>query len=105
MITMPEGFSPGDFVSEENIESVCNHLHSVSEAPAKPALPSAINELPIEVLSESQSTNCAVCMENFSKGDSTKKMPCNHVFHTLCLDGWLAEQKTCPTCRHELPEK
>lgn len=28
-----------------------------------------------------------------------KKLPCNHIFHTVCLRSWFQRQQTGPTCR------
>lgn len=30
---------------------------------------------------------------------ASKKLPCNHIFHTVCLRSWFQRQQTCPTCR------
>jgi hypothetical protein len=30
------------------------------------------------------------------------KTPCNHAFHSLCLEKWLVRKKECPNCRHDL---
>jgi E3 ubiquitin-protein ligase synoviolin len=30
---------------------------------------------------------------------ASKKLPCNHIFHTSCLRSWFQRQQTCPTCR------
>ncbi|XP_025831696.1 E3 ubiquitin-protein ligase AMFR isoform X2 [Agrilus planipennis] len=40
--------------------------------------------------------NCAICWE---KMESARKLPCNHLFHTMCLQSWLEQDKSCPTCR------
>lgn len=29
--------------------------------------------------------------------------PCRHIFHTVCLEGWLRFRLQCPNCREELP--
>jgi hypothetical protein len=30
------------------------------------------------------------------------KTPCNHFFHSNCLESWLNQKKDCPTCRQEI---
>ena len=29
--------------------------------------------------------------------------PCNHLFHSNCLESWLANKSECPYCRQEIP--
>ncbi|KAG1681993.1 E3 ubiquitin-protein ligase synoviolin A [Nymphon striatum] len=41
---------------------------------------------------------CIICREEMITGTS-KKLPCNHIFHTSCLRSWFQRQQTCPTCR------
>ncbi|KAJ8984191.1 hypothetical protein NQ317_011100 [Molorchus minor] len=40
---------------------------------------------------------CIICREEMTTG--SKKLPCNHIFHTACLRSWFQRQQTCPTCR------
>jgi len=42
---------------------------------------------------------CSVCHENFKDGEPTKELLCNHPFHPNCIDPWLANNDSCPTCR------
>lgn len=42
------------------------------------------------------SDNCAICWE---KMDSARKLPCSHLFHNTCLQSWLEQDTSCPTCR------
>ncbi|CAG0917125.1 unnamed protein product [Notodromas monacha] len=49
-----------------------------------------------EELANSDST-CIICREEMTSG--AKRLPCNHIFHTLCLRSWFQRQQTCPTCR------
>ena len=30
------------------------------------------------------------------------RTPCNHVFHTICLEKWFLRKKECPNCRNDL---
>lgn len=40
---------------------------------------------------------CIICREEMVA--ASKKLPCNHIFHTACLRLWFQRQQTCPTCR------
>nr|XP_023030277.1 E3 ubiquitin-protein ligase synoviolin A-like [Leptinotarsa decemlineata] len=40
---------------------------------------------------------CIICREEMTT--ASKKLPCNHIFHTACLRSWFQRQQTCPTCR------
>lgn len=45
-----------------------------------------------------QSDNiCIICREDML--NTSKKLPCGHIFHTACLRSWFQRQQTCPTCR------
>eukprot|EP00268_Persea_americana_P019112 TRINITY_DN19786_c0_g2_i1.p1 TRINITY_DN19786_c0_g2~~TRINITY_DN19786_c0_g2_i1.p1 ORF type:complete len:137 (+),score=2.68 TRINITY_DN19786_c0_g2_i1:277-687(+) len=45
-------------------------------------------------------SNCAICLENFKRGDRCRVLPsCKHMFHDRCVDAWLNEKQRCPTCR------
>nr|XP_018903653.1 PREDICTED: E3 ubiquitin-protein ligase AMFR-like [Bemisia tabaci] len=52
-------------------------------------------EATIEELAEN-SDNCAICWE---KMESARKLPCSHLFHNTCLQSWLEQDTSCPTCR------
>ena len=39
-------------------------------------------------------------MQKLEKGEEVKRLPCGHVFHAVCIDPWLKEQRAvCPVCR------
>lgn len=40
---------------------------------------------------------CIVCRDDMIP-DQSKKLPCKHVLHTLCLQDWLRRQFGCPIC-------
>ncbi|PRQ31306.1 putative transcription factor C2H2 family [Rosa chinensis] len=55
----------------------------------------------IELSSSRSTTDCAICLEDFSEGESCQVFPmCKHVFHSNCIDHWLVNRSTCPICRN-----
>ncbi|XP_075633289.1 RING-H2 finger protein ATL11-like [Castanea sativa] len=49
---------------------------------------------------------CAVCLNEFEDDETLRLLPkCSHVFHTDCIDAWLASHSTCPVCRANLVPK
>jgi len=41
---------------------------------------------------------CTICIEEYSKGDEIKTVPCLHFYHSECIDEWLKRSKCCPVC-------
>jgi hypothetical protein len=44
---------------------------------------------------------CAICLESDSETFLTTKT-CSHIFHSTCLQSWLADHTSCPMCRTKL---
>jgi hypothetical protein len=62
----------------------------------------AIQQLPTRIgLQVDTMETCSICLENYSIGDEMKILPCNHYFHTRCIDGWfhIGRGINCPMCR------
>jgi hypothetical protein len=51
------------------------------------------------------SPNCVICMNDVHAAPATDYMltPCDHLFHTECLERWMEVKRACPTCRAALP--
>jgi hypothetical protein len=47
--------------------------------------------------------DCAVCQEHFQDGENVRRLPCNHQFHTACVDPWLQMHARCPLCNSQMP--
>lgn len=44
------------------------------------------------------SSTCAICTDDFVKGQLVRILPCGHLFHQGCVDEWLVERsRTCPS--------
>lgn len=48
-------------------------------------------------------SECAICKEDMKEGRDVCKLPCNHLFHWMCILPWLRKRNTCPCCRGRLP--
>ena len=40
---------------------------------------------------------CGICRDELVS--DIKTLSCNHVFHTKCIDAWIARHPKCPFCR------
>ncbi|CAA0836084.1 RING/U-box superfamily protein [Striga hermonthica] len=52
---------------------------------------------------------CAVCLSSLNGGEVrvTRVLPCQHEFHVICVDRWLAVpcfKSTCPVCRFSIDD-
>ncbi|PWA97175.1 Zinc finger, RING/FYVE/PHD-type [Artemisia annua] len=71
---------------------------------------SVINSFPVFTYSDvknlkigKDALECAVCISEFADDEQSRLLPkCHHVFHTNCIDAWLASHTTCPVCRSDL---
>lgn len=41
---------------------------------------------------------CAICMLDFERGQLLRFLPCEHSYHSHCIDDWLLRSLTCPSC-------
>ncbi|KAK9948413.1 hypothetical protein M0R45_003989 [Rubus argutus] len=49
---------------------------------------------------------CAICLENYKDAEILKVLPCQHEFHSSCVDSWLTKWGTCcPVCKHDIRTK
>lgn len=51
-------------------------------------------------------TMCAICLEDYRKGEKLRVLPCGHEFHVPCIDQWLTTQRCfCPICKKDAHTK
>ena len=53
----------------------------------------------IDVKKTNEPVLCVICQENIKKNKIIRKISCGHYFHIDCIDTWLTNHKTCPTCK------
>jgi hypothetical protein len=42
---------------------------------------------------------CVICLDDVLAGDKIRDFPCRHSFHVCCIDRWLRDHDTCPSCK------
>lgn len=47
---------------------------------------------------------CMVCLEEFKAADELRILPCLHRYHRECIDPWLALNRHCPVCKHDVTQ-
>lgn len=67
------------------------------------AAPAVVVALPSVQLSSGGAVECVICKEEMNKGRDVCKLPCEHLFHWMCILPWLRKKNTCPCCRFQLP--
>lgn len=62
-----------------------------------------VKSLPLVAYARQQTMEeCPICLGEFEEGETVKLIPyCGHVFHSHCIDTWLALHVTCPFCRSD----
>ncbi|XP_020590350.1 E3 ubiquitin-protein ligase At1g63170-like, partial [Phalaenopsis equestris] len=43
---------------------------------------------------------CCICLARYVENDDLRELPCQHFFHTMCVDKWLKINALCPLCKH-----
>lgn len=54
---------------------------------------------------ETGSPNCSICLCPYQDKESCRRLPCNHFYHSECIDKWLNQVNQCPLCRKEAVSK
>ena len=47
-------------------------------------------------------SECHICLSQWEQDDTKEGemcLRCNHIYHTQCIEPWLALHSTCPSCR------
>jgi hypothetical protein len=60
---------------------------------------------PCDIETGDGAQECVICMCPVETQPCQARMvtPCNHFFHTPCLERWMNVKMECPTCRRVLP--
>jgi hypothetical protein len=60
----------------------------------------------IDSLESTPPPECSICLMEFAEGDTCRILPhpCNHIFHSGCIDEWLKQALCCPMCKRNIRE-
>ncbi|CAF0816170.1 unnamed protein product [Brachionus calyciflorus] len=84
------------------ITTLINQLRNRGAAPASDTQIQNIPLISIDQKLVDDSSQCAVCMDDFALNEQAKKLPCKHLFHDSCIAQWLKLHATCPVCRNNI---
>jgi len=90
-----------DNMSYEELLALGERIGNVK---SKGATKKLINSIPSDVVEETDTELCSICLDDFQAGQTSKTLSCTHKYHSLCIDKWLANNKHCPIC-HESIDK
>ncbi|XP_070702464.1 E3 ubiquitin-protein ligase RNF115 isoform X2 [Pempheris klunzingeri] len=98
----PADYAWGQGGLDAVITELLGQLENTGPPPAEKEM---ISSLPTVCISQEQTDcrlECPVCREEYSLGESVRKLPCLHYFHNECIVPWLELHDTCPVCRKSL---
>ncbi|XP_036095987.1 RING finger protein 44 isoform X2 [Molossus molossus] len=97
-----------DDVEMENYEALLSLAERLGDAKPRGLTKADIEQLPAYRFNpdshQSEQTLCVVCFSDFEARQLLRVLPCNHEFHTKCVDKWLKANRTCPICRADASE-
>ncbi|XP_072395842.1 E3 ubiquitin-protein ligase RNF181 [Diabrotica undecimpunctata] len=103
---LEDGQAPDYFLHLARLLRDFNMFEELNVLNGKKLAPPASKDFVAAIPNENIETNdlqCPVCLKEHSKGETAKKLPCGHLFHTECIMPWLSKTNSCPLCRFELP--
>ncbi|RDX81830.1 E3 ubiquitin-protein ligase SGR9, amyloplastic, partial [Mucuna pruriens] len=76
----------------------CGGGKEVGEVAASAAMVVALPSVEVSV----GGRECVICKEEMRIGRDVCELPCQHLFHWMCILPWLGKRNTCPCCRFRL---
>eukprot|EP01084_Bolivina_argentea_P071236 129541_1 len=54
------------------------------------------------MIEDIDSTQCIICLDDYTENDKIRILKCNHAFHKHCSDEWLYQNDKCPLCNQNI---
>ena len=86
---------------EASLADASDH-DAADTSPAAPP-PAPLAEVPPPAQPQAEAPpQCSICMEDITRGQDARALPCSHSFHRACVDRWLRQHSACPVCRERV---
>jgi hypothetical protein len=72
-----------------------HHLQDQDDIESSPS--SCVLTLPLQ-----PNLECSICLIEFVENDRCRQLPCDHIFHTQCIDQWFTVSVVCPMCKRNI---
>jgi hypothetical protein len=69
-----------------------DHQNDIESSPS-----SCVLTLPLQ-----PNLECSICLIEFVENDRCRQLPCDHIFHTQCIDQWFTVSVVCPMCKRNI---
>ena len=100
--TSEESVSPQNTTTGTSTEEI---LYFDSISPTNMTLSQVNRETTLDVNTSEEEITCVICHNVIEQHSIFRKInQCGHSFHVQCIDEWLNNHSTCPTCRVDLLE-
>lgn len=93
-----------NIIGAQNYERYAN----LEDVPV-PVKDSALKKIPIKLYSEvdkehkmEKNIQCSICLCEYEKDDEISHLPCNHIYHPDCIEGWFKNSAKCPVCKYDV---
>lgn len=48
------------------------------------------------------SQECTICLEDMGASERKRMLPCQHLYHSHCIESWAVKNNACPNCRNKI---
>ena len=93
-----------NIIGAQNYERYAN----LEDVPV-PIKDSALKKIPIKLYSDvdkehkmEKNIQCSICLCEYEKDDEISHLPCNHIYHPDCIEGWFKNSAKCPVCKYDV---
>lgn len=54
---------------------------------------------------DNEDPTCCICLCEYERGEKLVQLPCDHVYHSDCIDSWCQSHVRCPLCNVDLDQR